>query len=172
MYRHSLFALLFLFLAAACASSQDPPQSIFSESSAEMQSRFLAAHNEWRGTVEVPPLQWSKSLEAYAQDWADTLQRRGCRPEHSDADGYGENIAWAGGTRLTPERVVALWGEEEKFYDYESNSCADGEVCGHYTQVVWKDTLAVGCAVPRCENSEIWVCNYDPPGNWVGEKPY
>jgi hypothetical protein len=24
----------------------------------------------------------------------------------------------------------------------------------------------------RCGNTEIWVCNYNPPGNWVGEKPY
>ncbi|NIQ93556.1 MAG: hypothetical protein GWN87_04640, partial [Desulfuromonadales bacterium] len=114
----------------------------------------------------------SKKLETYAQEWADTLQSQGCSPEHREQDLYGENIAWASGVRLTPERVVAMWGEEREFYDYGSNSCEEGKVCGHYTQVVWEDTRRVGCAVARCEKSEVWVCNYDPPGNWVGEKPY
>jgi len=45
-------------------------------------------------------------------------------------------------------------------------------VCGHYTQIVWRDTKQVGCGVARDNRREIWVCNYDPPGNWVGHRPY
>ena len=44
--------------------------------------------------------------------------------------------------------------------------------CGHYTQVVWANTLSVGCGVAVCPTGTIVVCNYAPPGNYVGEKPY
>jgi PadR family transcriptional regulator len=45
-------------------------------------------------------------------------------------------------------------------------------VCGHYTQIVWSNTREVGCGVARDSNREVWVCNYNPPGNWIGERPY
>ena len=45
-------------------------------------------------------------------------------------------------------------------------------MCGHYTQIVWETTQKVGCAKIQCDGFDLWVCNYDPPGNWVGEKPY
>ena len=45
-------------------------------------------------------------------------------------------------------------------------------MCGHYTQIVWKTTTEFGCAKSICEGNVTWVCNYNPPSNWVGEKPY
>ncbi|MEM6522020.1 MAG: CAP domain-containing protein, partial [Cyanobacteria bacterium P01_C01_bin.70] len=45
--------------------------------------------------------------------------------------------------------VVAAWVAEKADYDYASNSCASGKVCGHYTQIVWRETTAVGCGVAR-----------------------
>jgi hypothetical protein len=45
-------------------------------------------------------------------------------------------------------------------------------VCGHYTQIVWRNTKSVGCAVARGKGVEVWVCNYDPPGNYAGQRPY
>jgi len=26
--------------------------------------------------------------------------------------------------------------------------------------------------VARGAGREVWVCNYDPPGNWIGKRPY
>ncbi len=63
-------------------------------------------------------------------------------------------------------------------HSLSSNSCAAGKQCGHYTQLVWRDTERVGCGVANCNNVDgfgagnLWVCNYDPPGNYVGERPY
>jgi len=182
MRHNSLWAALLILTAAGCASSREYVEHIdTAEDSAkmvsvvnpeEMQVRILAAHNVWRKEVRVPPLQWSEALTTYAQAWASTLQGRGCRMEHRTEDDYGENLAWSSGNSFTPEQVVEIWGKEKSFYDYDTNTCADGAVCGHYTQVVWRTTQAVGCAMARCGESEVWVCNYDPPGNWVGEKPY
>ncbi|MDO9190699.1 MAG: CAP domain-containing protein [Sulfurimicrobium sp.] len=46
-------------------------------------------------------------------------------------------------------------------------------MCGHYTQLVWKKTTAVGCGMAVCgSRDQIWVCQYSPAGNWAGQKPY
>jgi pathogenesis-related protein 1 len=46
-------------------------------------------------------------------------------------------------------------------------------MCGHYTQVVWKDSKEVGCAAYQCDDkSQVWVCQYKPAGNYVDQKPF
>lgn len=131
---------------------------------------LLEKHNEWRAKVNVPPLEWSDELARSAEKWAKNLNR-GCRFEHSKS-GNGENL-WKGTTGAFPvSKVVDSWGEEVKDYNYEDNSCDPGKVCGHYTQVVWEDTKRVGCAKMECDGFTTWVCQYDPPGNWIGQKPY
>lgn len=132
-------------------------------------SEMLNAHNRWRQQVGVPPLQWSNELADYAQAWANQLAEDD-RFEHRPNNRYGENLAYFSGQRATASRVVDLWGNEVADYDYSSNRCTG--VCGHYTQIVWKTTTEVGCAVARAGNEEYWVCNYNPPGNYVGQRPY
>ena len=133
--------------------------------------QMLDAHNTWRKRTGVPPLTWSPQLAVYAQEWANTLVREN-RFEHRKNSRYGENLAWASGQQLSPERVVTMWGEEVKDYNYAANSCKPGKMCGHYTQVVWRNTKQVGCGMARGNGKEIWVCNYNPPGNYVGQRPY
>ena len=83
------------------------------------------------------------------------------------------------GTVRTPQGIIDGWASEAADYAYATNSCADGKVCGHYTQVVWRDSLRLGCGMVRCDGagvplgvSQIWVCNCDPPGNVDGLRPY
>ena len=95
----------------------------------------------------------------------------------------GENLALSVGLPVSSlvESAITGWVEGEMDnYDYANNSCSG--VCGHYTQVVWRDTQKVGCAVQQCEtftglgsswdNGHITVCNYSPGGNYIGELPY
>lgn len=138
----------------------------------EFARSFTDAHNRSRQTVKVAPLRWSAALATMAQDWADQLMRDNCRMRHSPANGYGENLAWSGGASKTPAQVVAMWVGEQGSYSYSTNRCQRGESCGHYTQVVWADTRELGCGFASCGNSEVWVCNYFPPGNFVGQRPY
>lgn len=133
--------------------------------------QMLDTHNAWRKRTGVPPLTWSPQLANYAQEWATQLLREN-RFEHRRNNLYGENLAWAGGQQLSPERVVTMWAEEVKDYNYATNSCKPGKMCGHYTQVVWRNTKQVGCGMARGNGKEIWVCNYNPPGNFVGQRPY
>ncbi len=147
----------------------------------EIEASLLDTHNAVRSDVTpapdtpLPPLVWSTSLAAVAQAWADA-----CVFEHSDND-FGENLSLLSPRDLngdTAASVVRGWASEDADYTYDSNRCAAGRVCGHYTQIVWRDSARVGCAVSECNNvagfgaGSLWVCNYDPPGNFVGEKPY
>ncbi|KAF4378489.1 hypothetical protein G4B88_027549 [Cannabis sativa] len=60
-------------------------------------------------------------------------------------------------------------------YDYNSNTCLSENpwACLHYTQVVWRDSTRLGCAKVHCNvEGIIVICNYDPPGNYIGQRPY
>ena len=152
-------------------------------------ARTAAAHNRIRGEKNLPPLSWSDSLASYAGEWANQLAAgKDCNMEHRPGSGtfkqeHGENLYWASarvwtdGRRevqaVTIDEVVNDWASEVKDYDYASNTCSPGKQCGHYTQVVWKDTTSVGCAYKQCgDSSQLWVCNYSPAGNIIGQKPY
>ena len=138
-------------------------------SPSSMPQAMLEAHNVIRARVGVPPLVWSDQLAEMAQDWANHLIAMGGL-SHRPNNRYGENIYTISGGTATPHEVVDLWAKEARGYDIRSNSCSG--VCGHYTQLVWSKTRAVGCAVADAPRREIWVCNYDPPGNVIGYRPY
>ncbi len=129
---------------------------------------MLHAHNDVRAEAGLPPLQWSDELAAYSQKWANSLIAK-TRTVHNAKSPYGENILVTG-LGSTPSSVVTEWASESQDYMYDTNSCKGD--CGHYTQLVWRGTRKVGCAMARNGQREIWVCSYDPPGNFVGEWPY
>ena len=148
---------------------------------------LIDAHNRWRAAVGVNPLRWADDLATGAQQWADRLATdNACEMKHSRAEerqNTGENLYWASAVRWTNgrvetqriggARVVDVWAEERHDFDLATNTCRAGRVCGHYTQVVWHDSLEAGCAMQRCQDqSQVWVCRYRPNGNWIGERPY
>jgi uncharacterized protein YkwD len=143
---------------------------------------ITAAHNQVRATVGVPPLQWNASLAATAQQWAnacvDQAPRDGMVDHNANrSTGYpyyvGENGFSVAGTTVNPAQAVGLWASEASSYDYATNTCTG--VCGHYTQVVWRSTLEVGCGFAVCPTLRYGatiVCNYAPGGNVGGQRPY
>ncbi|XP_061349915.1 pathogenesis-related protein PR-1-like [Gastrolobium bilobum] len=152
------------------------PQNAYPDHEQEQErsfaSQFLIPHNAARSKVRVPPLVWSAKLTRYAQ-WYANQRSNDCALEHSNGR-YGENLFWGGGAGWTPAQAVKLWAEEEQYYDYNLNSCDEGQMCGHYTQIVWNNTRKVGCASVACSGDQgtFITCNYHPPGNYIGERPY
>jgi pathogenesis-related protein 1 len=134
-----------------------------------VRDQILAAHNSIRKQVGVPPLQWSDKLAAVARNWAENLAARG-EFRHRPNNSYGENIFEATNWRPSAAQVVKQWASEARDYDYASNSCR--RVCGHYTQIVWRGTRQMGCGSATRGARVVWVCNYNPPGNYVGQRPY
>lgn len=144
-------------------------------------SEIVAAHNTWRTQVGVGALTYSATLAASAQAWANQLKTaNNCNMQHSGTSGVGENLYWASAwsngvvQNVQSADVVNAWGAEKADYSYATNTCAAGKVCGHYTQVVWKNTTSVGCGMAVCDSpkNQVWVCQYSPAGNYVGQKPY
>ena len=154
-----------LTMAAAQAATTTP---------SSFQNSFLLPHNQARASVGVGPLRWDEALAGYAQSYAqqDAGQRQ-CQLVHSGGP-YGENLFWGSGRTYGGRDAVAAWVAESSSYDYGSNACAPNAECGHYTQVVWRGSTAVGCAVQPCPDgrSTFITCNYSPPGNYVGQRPY
>ncbi|HEY1932082.1 MAG TPA: CAP domain-containing protein [Acetobacteraceae bacterium] len=145
------------------------PQPRDNAPSGSLSREMLNAHNAVRAQVHEPPLSWSPRLAAAAQEWAEHLIATAAF-YHRAGDPYGENLYTITGGAASPQQVVDAWAAEAQGYDIGSNTCAG--VCGHYTQIVWRTTRYLGCAVATDPEREVWVCEYDPPGNYVGYRPY
>ncbi|KAK1567342.1 hypothetical protein Q3G72_011064 [Acer saccharum] len=131
---------------------------------------FLNAHNAARAEMGVRNLTWNNTVASYAQNYAN--QRMGdCNLVHSGGP-YGENLAGSTGN-LSGKAAVGLWVSEKADYDTITNTCRDGKACGNYTQVVWQDSKHLGCGEVQCKNGGSFICcNYDPPGNFLGSRPF
>jgi uncharacterized protein YkwD len=154
-------ALLIGALATAPARAQPVPPLVA--------HALLEAHNAARVRVGSPPLVWSDALAQDAARWAAHLVATRSFA-HQPNDPHGENLFLIAGGTATPGDVVRAWVGEMRDYDHNTNSCTG--VCGHYTQVVWRTTRAVGCGTAFDGYRQVWVCEYEPPGNVVGFRPY
>lgn len=134
----------------------------------------LAFHNKARADVGVAPLRWSTGLSRYAQEWAEYLAGRGCILEHREGaynvEGYGENIA---GGNITTLKASELWYSEIKDFKNVVLNSSNWYDTGHYSQMVWRNTTEVGMGAARCADGRyIVVANYNPTGNYMGQKAY
>jgi hypothetical protein len=140
--------------------------------------RVVAAHNRERDAAGAPPLVWDEKLAAGARSWATHLAKTGefaHSPDEPGAEPIGENI-WGGtATRYSPEAMVSLWVAEKRFFKPgtfpDNSTTGDVRDVGHYTQLVWRSSRAVGCGVSRGEREDILVCRYAAAGNMIGERP-
>lgn len=166
----------FFFLIGQLANAQtNVTGSLVSKQEAD---DALAFHNKVRKDVGAPPLQWSGKLAAFAQKWADHLAAEGNKIKHRPGTGewaqqYGENIFWGQGEGFSPLEASKDWYSEIKDYTYTSLSDNNWFKTGHYTQMVWRNTTRVGIGMAKSKDGTIIiVANYDPRGNYLGEKPY
>ena len=137
-------------------------------------SAMLALHNQERIRVGQEPLEWDPALAAAAADYAGTLAATGIF-RHSARDtrkGQGENL-WTG-TRgaFGLSQMMGGWLGEKPLYqpgvfpDVSRNG--NWAAVGHYTQIIWRGTTTVGCAVRSSMAFDYLVCRYSPPGNIYG----
>lgn len=178
--------LLTSWLATGCTADVPPEDEgpVDPATLPQFARDMLDTHNAVRAGVTSPapspalePLGWDSGAEAVAKAYAAK-----CEFSHNEDRGtYGENLAAATPGYWDTAGVVNEWAKEVQNYDYATNTCADGKQCGHYTQVVWRDTKRVGCATQTCTRNspfpqastwQLWVCNYAPPGNFRGQRPY
>ncbi len=164
---------------AACMilASGTPALVGASDMRGQFEDRVLAAHNRERDVLGIAPLRWNPALAVDARGWADHLARTG-EFEHApeQEEPQGENL-WAG-TRggYALEAMVDGWVREKRYFrpGLFPNNSSTGRVedVGHYTQLVWRDTLDVGCALATGVREDVLVCRYSQAGNYEGELPF
>ncbi|KAI1119023.1 CAP domain-containing protein [Nemania sp. NC0429] len=127
-------------------------------------SAILNSTNAYRSAHNASAVVWNGTLASFATDYlASDKVGAACAFAHSGGP-YGENLA-IGYADATAS--VEAWGDEGGEYDFGKPGFS--EATGHFTQLVWKDTSAVGCGRRLCgERGWYLVCEYWPRGNVVG----
>lgn len=129
-------------------------------------NEILNAHNSARAEQQLPPVTWDCRLAELAQEWANQSIY-----EHRDDSSYGENIFVSGSSTEPIASVVKRWMLEKPNWNNQTATCADGKVCTHYAQVMWRATKSIGCGINRSATGKwkaVVVCNYDPASKASG----
>ncbi|XP_036023678.1 peptidase inhibitor 16 isoform X2 [Onychomys torridus] len=170
----SLWATLFPLLLLTATG----PTSALTE---DEKQAMVELHNFYRAQVSPPAsdmlqMRWDNDLAAFAKAYAQK-----CVWGHNKERGRrGENLFAITDQGMDVPLAVGNWYEEREHYNFSTATCEPGQMCGHYTQVIWSKTERIGCGSHFCEtlqgveeaNIHLLVCNYEPPGNVKGRKPY
>lgn len=189
-----------LILISSMLISQLVPAQHFNPS--KFSQAMLTEHNNLRALHQnTPALTIDADLSQRAQAWAEHLLTLGKLQHGSSAErsGAGENLYsssqsnktysqeqldylkqhypnWTPPKPFTIENVAhaaaLAWYKELTHYDYSVGNSANGQVIGHFTQVVWKGSTRLGCGsahktVGKMINTYV-VCQYAPAGNVRG----
>jgi len=146
----------------------------------DVETWALAMHNKLRCKhCETPILTWSAQLASQAAACAAS-----CPTGHTcDRKGAGENLYWKGASNAGAFREnqtawdegILAWYDEINDYSYATHKIRDnaiGTMVGHFTQIVWRESTQIGCAMNlKCNNmfggmkNTAMVCHYAPAGN-------
>jgi len=173
----ALLVVLTVSMTSCTMPGSLPSVSTRAGLSLEEADKIVSLHNQIRAEVGVGPLRWSAEVAGYAQQWVDHLASSRCGIQHRPRSGkwqqhYGENLFIGTVGHYGTADAVKAWASEKSSYRGGPIQAAGFADIGHYTQMVWHKTRQIGCATALCRNNLIMVCNYDPPGNYAGQRPY
>lgn len=138
-------------------------------------ARLLAEHNRARAAVGVPPLQWDDRLALSAAAWGPELSRLGTLVHSPRAARVcqRENLL-RGLPGQSPEQMVQVWLSEGRnfvpgVFPAVSRTGNWNDI-SHYSQIIWRQTTKVGCAIFPDPRFNWLICRYSPPGNIDGRR--
>ena len=172
--QNKTFLLFFLTTCIALSGYCQQNRIIYKDTS--FINAILQRHNIYRSVLQLQPLEWSPALASDALAWARHLAEIDQGQHNPDIVGKeGENLWWGTTNAFSTDDMIDAWAAEKKsfregvFPDCRANRSA---IIGHYTQIVWRNTQAVGCALVGNGHNDYLVCRYSAPGNIIGQKPY
>jgi len=153
--------------ASASAPAPPPPPPLPGKKapSKSWQKEVLAAHNLYRCMHGVPLMNWNTDIAKAAQDWADETRgamQHSPKSKRSNIGGHGylgENLAMG----RMGAGAVKMWYDEIGLTNPRGIVKSFSGGTGHYTQVVWKASLDLGCG----QYERTTVCMYGPGGNMM-----
>ncbi|XP_019772948.1 venom allergen 5 2 isoform X2 [Dendroctonus ponderosae] len=139
-------------------------------------------------------MNYNRELEFLAQCWANAcngnpLVHDRCRRTAQYVH-VGQNLGYINSTDPKINKIKAikdlilLWYDEVALFDSswinDTQIRSPDLVVGHYTQLVWANSMEIGCAISyytHTVQNRIWhqlilVCNYGPGGNYLGNPVY
>eukprot|EP00659_Diplonema_papillatum_P023440 gene23440-biopygen6176 len=164
---------------------KDSTTACFSDLAQWQKDSVVATHNKLREHHGSCPVTYSDTIAAWTKASAgfqttckDMKLTHNASPPKNDATGdtYGENIYFKGSQvqlqDWDPANGVFTWYcKEEACYDY--NAAVFTPNSGHFTQVVWKQSTEVGCALCHVKGTQwtslYFMCNYLSAGNYGGQ---
>jgi len=156
----------------------------------EVIDAFVTAHNAARSgpltptpNPALPLVSWDPILADSAYNYTVLCQGSSGLLDHNanrstdyqalGGSGYvGENIYATTANTVAPADAVSVWMGEASQFDYTADNIGDA---GHYTQVVWRASIHIGCAIVDCPSltyHDSLLCDYSPGGNITGQEPY
>ena len=158
---------IFLHFLLQCTN---PYFSMSSSSMLLTPTTIVDALNAYRMAHGAQKATWSPALAASAASWATTLAKKNALAHSSFS--YGENVAQLYARDSTSEdamcsQAIAMWYAEAAAYDYAAATYSPAT--GHFTQVVWNASTAIGAGVATSTAGYAFVVmEFDPPGNYLG----
>lgn len=182
MWRGVLSALC--ALAGAVSASAESGQTTqfveipHTQPPASEAERLLVAHNVERTRLGLPPLVWNRALARDAGDYATVVLARG-RLQHAgdlSQKRQGENLWMGTAGAWKPAAMVGMFLDERRHFRAAAfpdiSLTGSWKDAGHYSQIVWRETKEVGCAIETGKGMDVLVCRYYPAGNVMGQNPY
>ena len=172
-----LAACLAACLAASLAAAAPaPPAAPPGPAAGSFEARILAAHNQYRAAIGVPPLRWEPRLAADARRYGAQMAASGqlVHSPRASRPGQRENLWMGRAGSHSAEAMIANWAQERSFFRAgifpNISTTGDPTAVSHYAQIIWPATTHVGCAVNRARGRDYLVCRYSPPGNIDGQR--
>ncbi|XP_056015292.1 peptidase inhibitor 16-like [Ostrea edulis] len=135
-------------------------------------------HNFLRSRVNPPAknmmkMSWDNDVALVAQKWAENCELKHDGNYQRWIPGRfsaGQNLLWA---RYKSTWNVTIYSWYAEVYEFTYGGPIPPGV-GHYTQIVWADSIKVGCGYAHCQAKGVhyYVCNYSPGGNSYNMQPY
>jgi len=125
---------------------------------------------------------WDEEIAKKAQDHANkkVFDHSSSSYRKTSVFSYlGENLYSSSSSGSSPvvewERAIKRWYDEIASYPKSSSSVPkySGSGTGHFSQVIWANSYAIGCGISAMSKSSLlYVCEYGPGGNYSNEAIY
>lgn len=129
---------------------------------------------------------WSEEIAKLAQQHADKkayMHSKDTFRKTATFSYIGENIAFEAYSNGQPspnwQKIISNWYGEIKDFNQDVTvfKPSTGAPIGHFTQVVWAETYAIGCGLSSYPQNDkgtffFYVCEYGPGANVIGSPIY